>query len=160
LSKVLHPTSSCTQPAFFSSIHTLQTAVPHTGKMASPLAVPTAAPPILTLTRSLTIRPFRTSDAPSLAHHANNKEMWLNGLGIAPFPFTLSSAHSYIAHASDSRNWACSGASWTGPALPSMYAITSHDVCIGSIEFCPGEDIRVRTAKIGYWVSREYWGGS
>jgi RimJ/RimL family protein N-acetyltransferase len=40
-----------------------------------------------------------------------------------------------------------------------MYAIASHDVCIGSIEFCPGEDIRVRTAKIGYWVSREYWLG-
>jgi ribosomal-protein-alanine N-acetyltransferase len=39
-----------------------------------------------------------------------------------------------------------------------MYAITSHDVCIGSIEFCPGEDIRARTAKIGYWVGREYWG--
>lgn len=39
-----------------------------------------------------------------------------------------------------------------------MYAVAIHDEAISSIEFCPGEDVRARTARIGYWIGPEYWG--
>jgi ribosomal-protein-alanine N-acetyltransferase len=39
-----------------------------------------------------------------------------------------------------------------------MYAVALNDECIGSIEFSLGEDVRQRTAKIGYWIGREFWG--
>ena len=39
-----------------------------------------------------------------------------------------------------------------------MYAIALNDVAIGSIEFWVGDDIRSRSAHLGYWIGREYWG--
>jgi [ribosomal protein S5]-alanine N-acetyltransferase len=119
---------------------------------------PTNSPPILTLSRNISIRPFRTSDATTLALHANDKEMWLNGPDVVPYPFTHTDAVSYIARANDSKTWIPSSPSWNGPALPFMYAVALNDECIGSIEFSLGEDVRQRTAKIGYWIGREFWG--
>jgi len=128
---------------------------------------PTTAP-ILTLSHNISIRPFLASDAASLAHHANDKEMWLNGPDIVPFPFTLVDGIAYIARANDTTTWAQPSAS---AAVPIMYAIalippsssTEDDSkdnakCIGSIEFVLGTDIHSRTFKLGYWLGREYWG--
>ncbi|KAN0096018.1 acyl-CoA N-acyltransferase [Hyaloscypha variabilis] len=131
------------------------------------MATPPTTPPILTLSHNIAIRPFLSSDAASLAHHANDKEMWLNGPDIVPFPFTLVDGIAYIARANDTTSWAQPSA---GPDVPTMYAIvltpsssTEDDSkddakCIGSIEFVPGTDIHSRTFKLGYWLGREYWG--
>jgi len=124
---------------------------------------------ILTLSRNITIRPFQSTDAASLSHHANDKEMWLNGPDIVPFPFTHSDGIAYIARANDVANWAHPS---NGGKVPTIYAITASssssnnekengegkEECIGSIEFVPGTDIHSRTFKIGYWLGREYWG--
>ncbi|KAE9371080.1 acyl-CoA N-acyltransferase [Stipitochalara longipes BDJ] len=106
--------------------------------------------PILALSRNIAIRPFLASDASSLAHHGNDKEMWLNGPDIVPFPFTLTDGVAYIARANDTTNWAHPS---SGPAIP-----TIDNECIGSIEFMPGTDIHSRTFKLGYWIGREHWG--
>ena len=119
---------------------------------------PAHEPPILTLSHEVTVRPFRVSDAESLAKHGNDREMWLNGPDVVPFPFTLTDGHEYIKRALDASKWLQSGASWAGPARPLMYAIALNDVAIGSIEFWVGDDIRSRSAHLGYWIGREYWG--
>ena len=119
---------------------------------------PTHEPPILTLSRDLTIRPFRASDAESLAKHGDDKAMWLNGPDVVPFPFKLSDGEEYVKRASDSTKWMQSGPSWAGPARPTMYAIARSDIAVGSIEFWTGDDVRARCANVGYWVGKEYWG--
>lgn len=119
---------------------------------------PVCEPPILTLSRDLTVRPFRASDAEFVAKHCNDRAMWLNGPDVVPSPFTLVDGVEYIKRASDISKWMQSGASWAGPARPTMYAIALNDVAIGSVEFWVGEDVRSRCANLGYWVGREHWG--
>jgi [ribosomal protein S5]-alanine N-acetyltransferase len=119
---------------------------------------PSNEPAILILSRDITVRPFRPSDAESLANHGNDKAMWLNGPDVVPYPFKVTDGEEYIKRATDSTKWMQSGASWTGPARPTMYAIVRNDVAIGSIEFWVGDDVRARCANLGYWVGKEYWG--
>ena len=119
---------------------------------------PTNEPPILILSRDITIRAFRKTDAESLAKYGNDREMWLNGPDVVPYPFLITDGEEYIKRALDSSKWLQSGDSWAGPARSVMYAIAKNDVAIGSIEFWVGEDIRARSANLGYWIGRDYWG--
>lgn len=115
-------------------------------------------PPILTLSRDITVRTFRLSDAESVAKHGNDKQMWLNGPDFVPFPFTVNDGTEYIKKALDTSKWITTGPSWVGPARSAVYAICLNDIAIGSIEFMAGEDIRARGAHLGYWIGREFWG--
>jgi [ribosomal protein S5]-alanine N-acetyltransferase len=124
----------------------------------SPAHGPSNEPPILTLSRKLAVRQFRTSDAEQVAKHSNDKVMWLHGPDAVPHPFTLTDAQAYITKSLDISRWHPSGPSWAGPTLPILYAITQNDVVIGSIGFSAGEDVRARGVTIGYWIGREFWG--
>jgi len=124
----------------------------------SPAHGPSNEPPILTLSRNLAVRQFRTSDAEQVAKHSNDKVMWLHGPDAVPHPFTLTDAQAYISKSLDTSRWHPSGPSWAGPTLPILYAITQNDVVIGSIGFSAGEDVRARGVSIGYWIAREFWG--
>ena len=48
--------------------------------------------------RSCVVREFRPDDAPSLARHANNRNVWLNLRDLFPHPYTEEHAAGYIAH--------------------------------------------------------------
>lgn len=119
---------------------------------------PIDEPPILALSRGLTVRPFRPSDAEFVAEHGNDRAMWLNGPDVVPYPFGITDGEEYIKRANDVTKWMQSGPSWSGPARPTMYAIALNDVAIGSIEFWAGEDVRKRCGNLGYWVGRKHWG--
>ena len=47
--------------------------------------------------RRCLLRPLVASDAPSLAAHANDREVWLNLRDRFPHPYTLADASAYIA---------------------------------------------------------------
>lgn len=82
--------------------------------------------------------------------------MWFGVPDLVPCRFELDEALEYVRRGTDSTLWVPSGASWAGPARPTIYAIAVHDVAVGSIEFWAGDDDRERCATIGYWLGREY----
>jgi ribosomal-protein-alanine N-acetyltransferase len=118
---------------------------------------PQHEPAIITLSRGITIRPFRASDAKSLVKHGNDEAVWFGGPDLVPCPFELDEALEYVRRGTDSALWVPSGASWDGHARPTMYAIAVDDVAVGSIEFWAGDDDRERCATIGYWLGGEFW---
>jgi RimJ/RimL family protein N-acetyltransferase len=91
------------------------------------------------------LRPFRASDAESLARHANDLEVWRNLRDAFPHPYTLADAESYIALAS-------------ARPVPTSLAIDVGGSAVGGIALRPGTDIERIAAELGYWLGRPYWG--
>lgn len=120
---------------------------------------------ILTLPNNIAVRRYQLSDAPSLAHHGNNKKIWNNLRNRMPQPYTEEAAQWWINHTNDPANCVKSGP-WTaetgsqGPLLPTNYTITHNGIAIGSIGFeaNPSNEVYAHTAEIGYWLGEEYWG--
>ena len=89
-----------------------------------------------------TLRGWRTSDEPSLVHHANNRKVWLNMRDLFPHPYTLE----------DARWWIETG---TGADGLVSWAIVVDGEAIGGISLMPKKDVERRTAGVGYWRSEE-----
>jgi ribosomal-protein-alanine N-acetyltransferase len=92
-----------------------------------------------------TVRSFRTNDAESLAHHANDRAIWINLRDRFPHPYTLADAHAWIAHT-------------TSAADSTSFAIDVAGSVVGGIGLRMNDDVERVGAEIGYWVGREYWG--
>ena len=91
------------------------------------------------------LRPLRPADAPSLARHANDRDVWLNLRDRFPHPYTERDAAAYVAHVAD--------------RTPTRsFAIEVDGEAAGSISLHPGRDVERVSAEIGYWVGRRYWG--
>ena len=97
----------------------------------------------LTLSRSI-IRPFLREDAGSLAHHANDREVWRNLRDRFPHPYTLVDAQQWLESTCVEP--------WT------TFAIEVDGVAVGGIGYETKADVYRHTAEIGYWLGREYWG--
>ena len=91
------------------------------------------------------LRQLVASDAPSLAHHANNIAIARNLRDRFPHPYRIEDAEWYIAHVA-------------GREMQTSFAITVDDVVVGSISLMPGDDVERRTAEVGYWLGEEFWG--
>ena len=91
------------------------------------------------------LRPLIPSDAASLAQHANDRDVWLNLRDRFPHPYTLTDAESYIGVVA-------------GRAEQFSFGIVIDGNAVGSISLIPGADIARRTAELGYWLGRPYWG--
>jgi len=92
-----------------------------------------------------TIRDYRSSDAESLAEHANNRKIWLGLRDAFPHPYTIEDARKFLE----------------GGTL----GLPKHHFCIdiggkavGGIGLRPGEDVHQHTAEFGYWLAEEFWG--
>ena len=95
--------------------------------------------------RGCLLRPLRPSDAPSLAAHANDRDVWLNLRDAFPHPYALADAVAYVAHVRrDPR--------------PRRFGIVVDGEAVGTIGLVPGDDIARATAEIGYWLGRPYRG--
>lgn len=120
--------------------------------------------PIITLSPNITIRPYTPTDAPSLAHHANNAAIWNNLRNRMPFPYTEAHSKTWIAHANTATiatgPFDPSTARATGPKIPAHYAIVLDGAAVGSIglEFGDPDEVYARTAELGYWLGEAYWG--
>ncbi len=91
------------------------------------------------------IRKFKRSDARSLMHHANNKNIARYMRDVFPSPYGLTDARIFIANAS----------------LPDEKTILGIDLdgdIIGATGLFPQSDVYFRNTEIGYWIGEEYWG--
>ena len=91
------------------------------------------------------LRPLVSADAVSLAHHANDYGVWKNLRDRFPHPYTVTDAEAYIAHVA------------ARPAQTSFGIVVAGDA-IGSISLMLGNDIARRSAEVGYWIGRAFWG--
>ncbi len=46
--------------------------------------------------KTCTVRPFRSEDAESIAHHANNRKIWINLRDAFPHPYHVNDAIAFI----------------------------------------------------------------
>ncbi len=113
-------------------------------------APPPAAPAFAPLgTARLTLRPFRPEDAAALHRLINDWEVCRNLAQVA-FPYARAEADAFIARA----------AAALGEGSAYHLAITGRE---GESEILVGGaslrvDAATRSARLGYWVGRRYWG--
>ena len=91
------------------------------------------------------VRSWETSDAPSLAAHANNRKIWINLRDAFPFPYTMRDAKAFIREARRDRR-------------ESFFAIVVEGHAVGGIGFSPHRDVERVSAEIGYWLGERFWG--
>jgi RimJ/RimL family protein N-acetyltransferase len=93
----------------------------------------------------VTLRPWRSSDAPSLAKHANNPNVARQLRDRFPHPYTLADARQFIQMAAGARP-------------PTMFAMVVGEEAVGGIGFFPGADVERFSAEVGYWLGESHWG--
>lgn len=95
--------------------------------------------------RTCLLRPLTAADAPALAAHADDRDVWLNLRDRFPHPYSVDDALAYVAAVA---------------ARPrqTSFGIVVDGEAAGSISLMPGEDIARATAEIGYWLGRRFWG--
>jgi ribosomal-protein-alanine N-acetyltransferase len=91
-----------------------------------------------------TIRSWKKEDAPIIAKHANNRNIWLNLRDGFPHPYSLEDAKQFIANA-------------LAKKPETFFAIALFKESIGSIGFSLGQDVHQYTAEFGYWLAEPYW---
>jgi ribosomal-protein-alanine N-acetyltransferase len=91
-----------------------------------------------------TVKSWTSTDAPALATHANDREVWLNLRDRFPHPYGQADAEAWIA---------CD----SGQQPQRNFAVVLKDVAIGGIGLEPQQDVHHRSAEIGYWLGRAYW---
>jgi RimJ/RimL family protein N-acetyltransferase len=91
------------------------------------------------------IRSWRPGDAPSLARHANSREIWRNVRDHFPHPYTLADAELWIERV-------------LGGHPETQFAIEVDGEAAGGIGVFLQEDVSRRSAEIGYWLGEAHWG--
>jgi RimJ/RimL family protein N-acetyltransferase len=91
------------------------------------------------------VRSWREEDAPSLAAHADNRNVWRHLRDRFPSPYTLTDARAFI-------RTALAGTPET------VFAIAVEDAAVGGIGFALHEDVERVSAEIGYWLGEAFWG--
>ena len=99
----------------------------------------------ISISDTITLRPFIIADVTDLAFFANNRNVSDNLRDAFPKPYTIDDAERFIQIVS-------------GKSLPNVLAITFDDIAIGSIGVVLGEDIYRNNAEIGYWIGEPFWG--
>ncbi|MGH7256130.1 MAG: GNAT family N-acetyltransferase [Nitrospirales bacterium] len=91
-------------------------------------------------------RPWRRGDEEAIVAHANHREIWRNLMDRFPHPYTRTDADEWVAKAD----------AHEGPT--EQFAIVLDGDPVGGIGLIRLRDIRHKTAEIGYWVGRTFWG--
>ena len=91
------------------------------------------------------LRPLLPTDAPALARHANDRGVWQNLRDRFPHPYGVADAEAFIAHVGSA-------------SVQTVFGIDVDGEIIGTIGLVPGDDIARRTAEVGYWIGRAFWG--
>lgn len=91
------------------------------------------------------IRAWRAVDAKPLILLADNRKVWINLTDRFPHPYTLGDARRWLKDASME-------------APPRNHALECDGALCGGISIQMGDDLRVGTAEIGYWLGEPFWG--
>jgi RimJ/RimL family protein N-acetyltransferase len=94
---------------------------------------------------SCTVRSWRSSDAPDLAHAANDRSIWVNVRDRFPHPYALADAERFITLSA-------------GTEPESSFAIDVGGRVVGAIGLILGEDIYRVSAEVGYWMAADWRG--
>jgi len=95
--------------------------------------------------QSVLLRAPKPNDAPFIAKHANNRNVWINLRDRMPHPYTQQDATAWIERVAHQQ--------------PRMsFVIDLRGEAIGGIGLVPGTDIERCSAEVGYWLGEEYWG--
>lgn len=91
----------------------------------------------------LELRKFEQKDEALLVSYLNDEAQTHFLSARLPQPYTNEAAHWWVN---------------TGSKIGVVYAIIYNGIFVGSISAIPGEFEKQKTAEIGYWVARSYWG--
>lgn len=91
------------------------------------------------------LRPFRESDAESIAKYANNPKIAANLTDAFPNPYGLDDAKKFLTMAIQNEPY-------------TIFAIEINGEACGSIGIFVQSDIHRKSAECGYWLAEPYWG--
>jgi len=89
------------------------------------------------------LREFEQKDEALLVSYLNDEAQTHFLSARLPQPYTIEAAHWWVN---------------TGSKIGVAYAIIHNGIFVGSISAIPGEFEKQKTAEIGYWVAKPYWG--
>lgn len=93
------------------------------------------------------IREWKIEDKYTLAELLNNKNILNNLRDGLPYPYTVKDAEEFItAMLSSDRT------------KTFAFAVTADDMVVGSIGIFRCDNIHSRTAEMGYYIGKHYWG--
>ncbi|QDA60023.1 GNAT family N-acetyltransferase [Hymenobacter jejuensis] len=92
------------------------------------------------------LRPWCAADATVLAEQANDRGVWQNLRDVFPHPYSVGDAEWYINFVSDVHS------------RDVHLAFEVDGEAAGSISIMFKSDVHYRSAEIGYWLGRRYWG--
>ncbi len=95
--------------------------------------------------KEIILRPFKDSDAKSLAELCNNKKIWDNLRDYFPFPYTEENAVEFIKHCQKE-------------SPQQTFAIEFNGKFAGSIGLVKQTDVYRLSAEIGYLLGEPFWG--
>jgi RimJ/RimL family protein N-acetyltransferase len=96
-------------------------------------------------TPTCALRPWRISDIPAVAAHANNSKIGRNLRDGFPDPYTPEDARAFIEHA-------------RSLVPPTRFAIVVQGEAVGSIGFTLHPNVERVSAEMGYWLGEAFWG--
>ncbi len=91
------------------------------------------------------LRDWSYDDTESLVRHADNPRIAAMMRDAFPYPYTQKDAQRFITMA-------------TGPAPDLFLAIDINGEAVGGVGIHLLDDVKHRTAEIGYWISESLWG--
>jgi ribosomal-protein-alanine N-acetyltransferase len=91
------------------------------------------------------VRDWMAEDIPSLARHANNRNIWINLRDRFPYPYTEAHARDFLAHVAQQ-----------DPVT--VWALEVDREAAGAIGLVILSDVERVSAEIGYWLGEAYWG--
>lgn len=91
------------------------------------------------------LRPWRLEDAPSLANHLDNRNVWVDLRERFPKPYTRENAEAWI------------GRRGREEARSLQLAIIVDELAVGGIGIDRDPNSKVRAGELGYWLGEQYW---
>lgn len=92
------------------------------------------------------LRPWEWTDAEALVRVGDDRDIWLNLRERFPHPFTIPTAHLWLADQ----------AAGSGP--PTSFAILHEETLAGGIRLTRRTDAHFMCADLTFWIGREFWG--
>ena len=96
---------------------------------------------------NFTLRPWQMTDASVIAPYADDPLVAQNLRDVFPNPYTVADAEEFIR--------SCMEREGQGQMCR---AIVADGKAVGSISLVLGSDVYRRSAELGYWLGRPYWG--
>jgi len=93
----------------------------------------------------VTLRAPALADAPNIARHANDRNVWINLRDAMPHPYSEDDAREWIGIIAEQ-------------SPRTNFTVDVRGAAVGSIGLVLGTDIERCSAEVGYWLGAAHWG--